>query len=319
MEPARTITIQEPPEYALRLRENAKPAAFIHKLTDIMATIGEQFYAQWKDPLSLELLEWGCEIIAIDLIEAAQNEEEFIQAARFQLIKLVNEVMIDTLFKKPELTGRKPTLKEPALVVETRWTCERQFLTECQHGKNLTLVTHDFAIAVLNWALSLISRPEEQPVTEFFEGSSYPTPEAYFFYRTMVRQAYAAHQLKVFTQEAQENSELMKIFVEMIDKRAKEHVKKADEESKAALQEVEKKIKAIELNSDKKLQILNHQAAELSQQVNEKEQDVIRLQEQSNQQRIAIANLQAAYRQRCMEVEALRAQVNKKRPWWKFW
>lgn len=310
MEPARTLTVVEQPQPRLRLDDGLKPEPLVHRLTEIMQGVGDKFYDQWKDPLSLSLLEWGVEIISIDLIEAAANEEEFIEAARNQLIKLAYQIMVDVFVKTP--------LKNPVLVVETRWTCEKQFITECGHGKELTLLTHDFAIEVLKWATSLVEPQVENAVIKA-SPQFIPSRDAYRNYRILVTQRYAAHKLKEFVNEAQEESEFMQYFLELIKKRTKAQIDEVKEEVQKKEQKLEVLLTTEEQNSAREIAVLKTEAAELRGILVIVEAKVMELSTQISSQKNEISYLRNELWMHIQRVRALERQARKKKPWYKFW
>ncbi len=313
------------PHLVLRL----KMESALERLASIIEGIGSEMYKEYKDTLSFQLMEWSAQVMAIDLSDETLGQEMFKEEVQKNLEMLKTGILVDFIAKS--------TLKDPMLVVETGWTCEKQLLQWNQldqtayKGKPITLVPHAFAQQMLAWALSvteetptssassdtaitssstsnqLISTPSQTPQEANLE--SYMR-SFLMTYKMQFQQKMAMFKLNQFIQDVYKESELLQSLLTLIDQRSKERMEKAQvqmEKDRKALEERMDNMQKAQAETVKHQQASN---AEMRQQVEAAQAEVLKAKLKSLDQEAEMRSLRHAYACRLQEIQALHDSVS---------
>jgi hypothetical protein len=312
----------------LRLKRQTESA--LERLASIVEGVGQDMYKKYKDPLSFHLMEWSAKVMAVDLTEEVLGLGYFREEVKANLNVLMTAILVDVVANS--------SLKEPMLITETGWTCEKQFIEWTQlaqttyKGKPITFISHEFALKMIEWASSISEEESDNSTTS--SGESMPNTSAnaqliklasenpqdpewqscmrsfLMTYKMKFQQMMAMFKLNQFIQEVYKESELLESLMVLIDQRSKERMQKAQEQAEKDHKVLEQRIDNMEKTTAEKVEILQTSNAEMRQKVEKAEAEVIQAKLKSIDQEAEIRSLHHAYACRLREIQALRESAS---------
>lgn len=294
-------TITHEPTVQLTLQPSVP---ILSTLRTIFEGVGNDFLKLFQDGLSVKLHKWNAEILRDSSLKDVTDPAAFIQLAKDRLRTLVFDITKDRFTEE--------RLKEPALILETKWACERRLFDNCAHLKPLTLIPHLYAQAMLNFARSLIIPNDDALVVESDNGE--PSPESLSSYRMMVQLEYAEYILECFENEAKEEPFVLEKLTKLIKEALAEQLHEAKKKADASSGQLKEEISQYKLETEEKVASLLDLVAELERLLLEAEKQREALSLASAQQQAAINALRQQLWLRIMEVENLKRMAQDKKP-----
>ncbi len=318
----------------LRSPSKKESEEILDRLADIIEFVGNQFYEKWNDPLSFSLLEWGTNVLAEvqskDLTDELIEKDSFKETIRDQLDILISKIMVDFI--------EKTALRNPVLIVETGWTCEKFFVNLSNmalNGKPVTTVTHDFAIEMIKWISSLysnhsletsnalVNNNHQSAINPFttIQKVSYTNAEIESIkrsfgstYRMKAQNVALIQKIQGLTQAAFEESEELKWLKAVIEERLAKRMELEKQEASKSLQKLNSRIDELEGTHKEQIEILTSRAAVTEQKLDQSEKEIVQLTVESARQKNEISSLRGEIYRRQQELEAVRRRnANKRR------